>query len=112
MVRTATFIADPDTPPLGLGERDARSREGPRETAGGQATGEHGGCTIRWATGEWCADLRTEEETGEARDPVMRGGLWRSGAFHCTAVAHDPGSPGTKGDNIGFRVVCTVTSGT
>ena len=47
---------------------------------------------------------------GESRDPVMRGGSWLSGAFHCTAVAHDPGSPGTKADNIGFRVVCTTTS--
>lgn len=54
---------------------------------------------------EWCADRRADEATGETRDPVMRGGSWRSGAFHCTAVAHDPGSPGTKGDNIGFRVV-------
>jgi formylglycine-generating enzyme required for sulfatase activity len=56
---------------------------------------------------EWCADRRTDEATGETRDPVMRGGSWRSGAFHCTATAHDPGAPGTKGDNIGFRVVCT-----
>ena len=37
------------------------------------------------------------------------GGSWRSGAFHGTAVAHDPGSLGTKGDNIGFRVVVTVS---
>ena len=57
---------------------------------------------------EWCADRRADEATGEARDPVMRGGSWRSGAFHCTAVAHDPGSPRAKADNIGFRVVCTV----
>ena len=57
---------------------------------------------------EWCADRRADEATGETRDPVMRGGSWRSGAFHCTAVAHDPGAPGTKGDNIGFRVVCTA----
>ncbi len=60
---------------------------------------------------EWCGDRRTDEVTGEIRDPVMRGGSWRSGAFHCTAIAHDPGSPGTKGDNIGFRVACTVASG-
>jgi formylglycine-generating enzyme required for sulfatase activity len=60
---------------------------------------------------EWCADRRADEATGEARDPVMRGGSWRSGAFHCTAVAHDPGSPGTKADNIGFRVVCTASKG-
>ncbi len=59
---------------------------------------------------EWCADRRSDPATGETRDPVMRGGSWRSGAFHCTAVAHDPGSPGTTGDNIGFRVACTVTS--
>ena len=43
---------------------------------------------------EWCDDRRTDEATGENRDPVMRGGSWRSGAFHCTAVAHDPGEPG------------------
>jgi formylglycine-generating enzyme required for sulfatase activity len=59
---------------------------------------------------EWCADRRTDEATGESRDPVMRGGSWRSGAFHCTAVAHDPGSSGTKADNIGFRVVWSVAA--
>ncbi len=57
---------------------------------------------------EWCGDRRSDAATGETRDPVMRGGSWRSGGFHCTAVAHDPGSPGTKADNIGFRVVCDV----
>jgi formylglycine-generating enzyme required for sulfatase activity len=60
---------------------------------------------------EWCADRHTDPATGETRDPVMRGGSWRSGAFHCTAVAHDPGAPGTRGDNIGFRVVVTVAPG-
>jgi formylglycine-generating enzyme required for sulfatase activity len=57
---------------------------------------------------EWCDDRRVDERTGETRDPVMRGGSWRSGAFHCTAVAHDPGAPTQKADNIGFRVACTV----
>lgn len=57
---------------------------------------------------EWCDDRRMDEATGETRDPVMRGGSWRSGAFHCTAVAHDPGDPNLKGDNIGFRVTCLV----
>jgi formylglycine-generating enzyme required for sulfatase activity len=57
---------------------------------------------------EWCGDRRTDEATGEARDPVMRGGSWRSGAFHCTAVAHDPGAPKLKADHVGFRVVCGV----
>jgi formylglycine-generating enzyme required for sulfatase activity len=57
---------------------------------------------------EWCADRRVDEQTGEMREPVMRGGSWRSGAFHCTAVAHDPGSAGLRTDNIGFRVVCTT----
>ncbi len=55
---------------------------------------------------EWCEDRRGDEATGEARDPVMRGGSWRSGAFHCTAVAHDPGAPDLKADNVGFRVAC------
>jgi formylglycine-generating enzyme required for sulfatase activity len=57
---------------------------------------------------EWCADRRGDAKTGEVRDPVMRGGSWRSGASHCTCVAHDPGAPTLKGDNIGFRVVCRV----
>jgi formylglycine-generating enzyme required for sulfatase activity len=60
---------------------------------------------------EWCADRRTDDETGETRDPVMRGGSWRSGAFHCTAVAHDPGDPNVRADNIGFRIVCRTVSG-
>jgi formylglycine-generating enzyme required for sulfatase activity len=58
---------------------------------------------------EWCADRRIDPATGENRDPVMRGGSWRSGAFHCTVHAHDPASPKTRSDNIGFRIVSTVT---
>jgi formylglycine-generating enzyme required for sulfatase activity len=58
---------------------------------------------------EWCEDRRIDPAVGEETDPVMRGGSWRSGAFHCTAAAHDPGSPDQKGDNIGFRVACRIT---
>lgn len=57
---------------------------------------------------EWCDDRIVDEANGETRLPVMRGGSWRSGGFHCTAVAHDPGDPKTKGDHIGFRVACMV----
>ncbi len=57
---------------------------------------------------EWCGDRREDEATGERRDPVMRGGSWRSGAFHCTSVAHDPGAPGLRADNVGFRVACRM----
>jgi formylglycine-generating enzyme required for sulfatase activity len=60
---------------------------------------------------EWCEDRRIDESTGEQREPVMRGGSWRSGAFHCTAVAHDPGDPNQRGDNIGFRVACRIEKG-
>lgn len=59
---------------------------------------------------EWCGDRRVDEATGETRDPVMRGGSWRSGAFHCTVVAHDPGAPSLRADNIGFRIACSVVS--
>ncbi|WP_145092278.1 SUMF1/EgtB/PvdO family nonheme iron enzyme [Anatilimnocola aggregata] len=27
---------------------------------------------------EWCDDRQIDERTGESRDPVMRGGSWRS----------------------------------
>jgi formylglycine-generating enzyme required for sulfatase activity len=57
---------------------------------------------------EWCSDRRIDSDTGETRDPIMRGGSWRSGAFHCTSVAHDPGSPQSRADNIGFRVACQI----
>jgi len=57
---------------------------------------------------EWCADRRVDEASGESRSPVMRGGSWRSGAFHCTAVAHDPGDVNLRTDNIGFRVACRI----
>src|SRR5262249_26974626 len=57
---------------------------------------------------EWCGDRHQDETTGERRDPVMRGGSWRSGAFHCTAVAHDPGDSNLRADNIGFRVACRM----
>jgi formylglycine-generating enzyme required for sulfatase activity len=60
---------------------------------------------------EWCDDRIGNERTGESRDPVMRGGSWRSGGFHCTAVAHDPGTPTQKADNIGFRVACVLGPG-
>ncbi len=56
---------------------------------------------------EWCGDKRTDDE-GVIYEPAMRGGSWRSGAFHCTAVAHDPGGINQRGDNIGFRVMCRV----
>lgn len=59
---------------------------------------------------EWCGDRRSDEATGEVRDPVMRGGSWRSGAFHCTSVAHDPGGPNLRADNVGFRVACRLPS--
>jgi formylglycine-generating enzyme required for sulfatase activity len=58
--------------------------------------------------GEWCGDRRADARTGETRDPVMRGGSWRSGAAHCTAIAHDPGGPTLKADHAGFRIVCEV----
>jgi formylglycine-generating enzyme required for sulfatase activity len=57
---------------------------------------------------EWCADRHVDPNTGEQRDPVMRGGSWRSGSFHCTAVAHDPGDANSRADNIGFRICCRV----
>jgi formylglycine-generating enzyme required for sulfatase activity len=57
---------------------------------------------------EWCADRRIDKDFGETRDPGMRGGSWRSGAFHCTAVAHDPGDVNLRADNIGFRVACRM----
>lgn len=60
---------------------------------------------------EWCGDRRRDDETGEEREPVMRGGSWRSGAFHCTSVAHDPGAATLRGDHIGFRVACRVAAG-
>ena len=59
---------------------------------------------------EWCDDRHINEATGETRDPVMRGGSWRSGAFHCTSVAHDPAATGTKADNIGFRILLRVAA--
>lgn len=57
---------------------------------------------------EWCEDRRGDEVTGETRDPVMRGGSWRSEPSHCTSAAHDPGDPDQKGDSIGFRIVCRI----
>lgn len=57
---------------------------------------------------EWCEDRRVDEATGELRDPVMRGGSWRSGAFHCTSVVHDPGAPNLRADHVGFRIACRL----
>lgn len=58
---------------------------------------------------EWIADRPANEETGEQREPTMRGGGWRSGAFHCTSVAHDPGDANLKADHVGFRVACRIS---
>jgi len=57
---------------------------------------------------EWCENPRIDDAGLETRDPVMRGGSWRSGAFHCTAVAQDPGDPDLRADHIGFRIACRV----
>lgn len=57
---------------------------------------------------EWCGDRHVDPATGETREPSMRGGSWRSGAFHCTSVAHDPGAPTMRADNVGFRVACQI----
>jgi formylglycine-generating enzyme required for sulfatase activity len=57
---------------------------------------------------EWCLDRREDPATGERRDPALRGGGWRSGGFHCTVVAHDPGDPRLRADHVGFRVACTA----
>ncbi|MGL4552237.1 MAG: SUMF1/EgtB/PvdO family nonheme iron enzyme, partial [Gemmataceae bacterium] len=57
---------------------------------------------------EWCGDRRSDGATGEERQPVMRGGGWRSGGSHCTPAAHDPADPKTKADHVGFRVACTL----
>jgi len=57
---------------------------------------------------EWCEDRPSDTRTGETRAPSMRGGSWRSGGFHCSVVAHDPGDPNLSGDHIGFRVACMV----
>ncbi len=57
---------------------------------------------------EWCADRPEDPATGERRDPIMRGGGWRSGGSHCTTVAHDPGDPRLRADHVGFRLACAA----
>lgn len=57
---------------------------------------------------EWTADRPADPETGEERQPLTFGGSWRSGGFHCTAVAHDPMDANARADNVGFRVSCGV----
>jgi formylglycine-generating enzyme required for sulfatase activity len=59
---------------------------------------------------EWCADRPSDPAIGETHEPSMRGGSWRSGAFHCTAVAHDPGDANLRADNVGFRVACRISN--
>jgi hypothetical protein len=57
------------------------------------------------------AGLHTDGTTGETCDPVRRGGFWRSGAFHRTGMARDPGRPDLRADNIGFRADFRIVAG-
>lgn len=57
---------------------------------------------------EWCDDRRVDPATGETRDPVLRGGGWRSGGSHCTSESRDPGAPGLRADHVGFRLACVI----
>ncbi len=57
---------------------------------------------------EWCEDRRVDPATGETRDPVMRGGGWRSGGSHCTSESRDPGAPTLRVDHVGFRLACSL----
>lgn len=57
---------------------------------------------------EWCDDRRIDEKTGETREPLYRGGGWRSGGSHCNSFAHDPANPKHRSDHVGFRIVCEL----
>ncbi len=57
---------------------------------------------------EWCEDRRVDPATGETRDPVLRGGGWRSGGSHLTSESRDPGAPGLRVDHVGFRLAITL----
>ena len=95
----ATYTPNPRTETKGRGRQSV-------DKLLPNAWGPH--CTLGnvW---EWCADRQASEGTGEVRDPVTRGTRGGRGAFHCSSAAHGPGASSTKADDIGFRVVCTVS---
>jgi formylglycine-generating enzyme required for sulfatase activity len=66
---------------------------------------------------EWCADYHAEYPSGETLDPrgpgfgsmrVLRGGSWHDPAVVCRSALRSRLLETAKGEDVGFRVVCTV----
>ena len=69
---------------------------------------------------EWCGDWYGKYPPGTQSDPdgpttgilkVGRGGSWHAAAWNARTTARSYDNPGSRGGNIGFRVVRTVSLG-
>lgn len=71
---------------------------------------------------EWCADWKAEYPSGAVTNPVgpatgdnraNRGGGWSHSTLYCSSFRRSLNDPrGTRGGNLGFRVVVTIDSST
>jgi formylglycine-generating enzyme required for sulfatase activity len=74
-------------------------------TVGTKAPNSIGICDMSGNVWEWCQD----NYGGENQLYVARGGCWGDSAGNCRVTMRGSSAPGTRGANLGFRVILPLT---